>query len=117
MNIHDRESLYAEVARVLRPGAAFGIYDVMRGNANPLDYPVPWATTAETSRVLTPEETRASLGGAGFEVTAYADGARALALALVVREYVERRALAARGVWPRPPGVGQRRPSTTTSRR
>src|SRR5262249_33665586 len=27
MNIHDRERLYGEVARVLKPGAAFGIYE------------------------------------------------------------------------------------------
>ena len=30
MNIEEKEKLAAEVARVLRPGAVFGIYDVMR---------------------------------------------------------------------------------------
>jgi ubiquinone/menaquinone biosynthesis C-methylase UbiE len=30
MNIEDKDKLAAEVARVLRPDSAFGIYDVMR---------------------------------------------------------------------------------------
>jgi ubiquinone/menaquinone biosynthesis C-methylase UbiE len=73
MNIHDREGLYGEVARVLRPGATFGVYDVMRGNPDPLDYPVPWAMTAATSRVTTPVETQGLLAGAGFEIVDYED--------------------------------------------
>ncbi len=68
MNIHDREGLYAEVARVLKPGATFGVYDVMKGNATPIDYPVPWAMTEATSRLCTPAETQTLLQGAGFEV-------------------------------------------------
>jgi MPBQ/MSBQ methyltransferase len=68
MNIHDREGLYGEVARVLKPGATFGIYDVMKGNAEPIDYPVPWAMTEATSHLCTPAETQVLLRGAGFEI-------------------------------------------------
>ena len=68
MNIADRGRLYDDVARVLKLGALFGIYDVMKGNAAPLDYPVPWATTAETSHVITPTETGSLLARAGFEI-------------------------------------------------
>ena len=73
MNIADRDRLYAEIGRVLKPGASFGVYDVMKGNAAPLDFPVPWAMTAETSHVLTPAETRASLERAGFKIVAIED--------------------------------------------
>lgn len=73
MNIANRDKLYAEVGRVLKPGASFGIYDVMKGNAAPLDYPVPWAMTAETSHVVTPAETRSLLERAGFEIVEIED--------------------------------------------
>src|SRR5215468_3038613 len=47
MNIEDKEKLAAEVARVLRAGGVFGIYDVMRTAPGDLAYPVPWAATAD----------------------------------------------------------------------
>lgn len=68
MNIHDRAALYAEVARVLKPGAAFCVYDVMKKNDEDLSFPVPWAQVPETSHVITPDETCNFLKGAGFEV-------------------------------------------------
>jgi SAM-dependent methyltransferase len=68
MNIADRAGLYREVARVLRPGAVFCIYDVMKGPQDGLEFPVPWAETAETSHLATPAEMRSHLSGAGFEV-------------------------------------------------
>jgi MPBQ/MSBQ methyltransferase len=68
MNIYDREGLYGEVARVLKPGATFGIYDVMKGNVEPIVYPVPWAMTEATSHLRTPAETQALLRAAGFEI-------------------------------------------------
>jgi ubiquinone/menaquinone biosynthesis C-methylase UbiE len=43
MNIEDKEKLAGEVARVLRPGSVFGIYDVMRTGPGDLAFPVPWA--------------------------------------------------------------------------
>ena len=73
MNIHDRAGLYREAARVLTPGAVFGAYDVMKGPAEGLAYPVPWAETAETSHLTSPDEMRGLLEEAGFEVTGFAD--------------------------------------------
>ncbi len=69
MNIADKAGLFAEVARVLRPGGTFGLYDIMRKSDEPLVYPVPWATTPDTSALASPEDYRAALSGAGFEVT------------------------------------------------
>lgn len=73
MNIADKAGLFAEVGRVLRPGGTFGLYDIMRCNDEPLVYPVPWAAAPDTSALATPEDYRAALAGAGFEVTGERD--------------------------------------------
>ncbi len=69
MNIPDRAGLYAEVARVLKPGGEFCVYDVMRKGTGGVPYPMPWAETSATSHLTTPDETRDLLEQAGFEVT------------------------------------------------
>ena len=68
MNIADRAGLYAEIARVIRPGATFCIYDVMKTGPGDIVYPAPWAETAEISHVISPEETQEYLRQAGFEI-------------------------------------------------
>ena len=68
MNIPDRAALYGEIARVTKPGATFCVYDVMKKGDGDLAFPVPWAQTAETSHLTTPDEMRALLGDAGFDV-------------------------------------------------
>lgn len=68
MNIKDKEGLFKEVYRVLKPGAVFGVYDVMRDSAGELAYPVPWATDSSTSHLGTPSEYSQALGEMGFEV-------------------------------------------------
>jgi ubiquinone/menaquinone biosynthesis C-methylase UbiE len=70
MNIADKPALFAEARRVLKPGAVFGIYDVMRTGDGEPAYPVPWATAAAGSALATPDAYRRALAGAGFTVTA-----------------------------------------------
>lgn len=70
MNIEDKAKLCAEVGHVLRPGAVFGIYDVMRMGDGDLAYPVPWATTAAASFVAPPERYKNALKTAGFSLVA-----------------------------------------------
>jgi SAM-dependent methyltransferase len=70
MNIPDKAAVCREVARVLKPGGCFGIYDVMRIGPGELTFPVPWATTAATSALASPAEYRAALTGAGFAIEA-----------------------------------------------
>jgi ubiquinone/menaquinone biosynthesis C-methylase UbiE len=68
MNIEDKALLFAEIGRVLKPGAFFGVYDVMRQQDGQLVYPVPWATESSTSKLSSPDEYRQALGAAGFSV-------------------------------------------------
>lgn len=68
MNVPDRQSFYAEVARTLKTDGRFCIFDVMKGPAAGMRYPVPWAEAAETSFLKTPDEMRAYLEAAGFVV-------------------------------------------------
>lgn len=79
MNLPDKARLFSEVARVLKPGGVFAIYDVMRVGPGDLTYPVPWAGTAATDFSATPEAYRAA-AAAGFACT-LENSRRAFALA------------------------------------
>ncbi|MGH1506169.1 MAG: class I SAM-dependent methyltransferase [Acidimicrobiales bacterium] len=68
MNIDDKATLAAEFARVLRPGGAAVIYDVMRVADGDLAFPMPWAAGPETSFVAEPERYVEALTEAGFRV-------------------------------------------------
>lgn len=69
MNLSDKPAVFREVRRVLKPGAVFGIFDVMRTADTPIRFPVPWAATEETSFVDDSAAYRAALEAAGFRVT------------------------------------------------
>lgn len=73
MNVADKPALFAEVARVVRPGGGFAVYDAMRVGPGDFAFPVPWARTAETSFVASPDDYRRDLDAAGFEVAAEED--------------------------------------------
>lgn len=60
MNLPDKDALFSGVARVLKPGGIFMIYDVMRTGPGNLTYPVPWAETAATDFSVSPEAYRAA---------------------------------------------------------
>ena len=68
MNIDDKTQLFHEIYRVLRPGASFGVYDVMRTQNGELAFPVPWAADSRRSKLATPKQYKQALRDAGFEV-------------------------------------------------
>ena len=73
MNIADKAGLFREVARVLAPGARFGVYDIMTKADGAPDYPVPWSSEESTSFLETPATYRELLTDAGLSVTAERD--------------------------------------------
>ena len=68
MNIADKAGVFREVARVLKPGARFAIYDIMRSSDGTLAFPVPWATDPDTSFVASVDDYRQGLQAAGFRI-------------------------------------------------
>jgi sarcosine/dimethylglycine N-methyltransferase len=74
MNIPDRDRVYREFRRLLRPGGKLAFYDVLATDAKPeLRFPVPWADGGETSFLFTQEETISILRKTGFTIIAWAD--------------------------------------------
>lgn len=73
MNIADKQTLYAEASRVLKPGGRLALYDVLQGEGGPIHFPVPWAREAAISHLVTPEALRQLLAAAGFEIVTWRD--------------------------------------------
>ena len=68
MNIADKSALYREIHRVLKGGAWLVLSELAQGEGAELDYPTPWARSARSSFLATPEETRRGLIEHGFDV-------------------------------------------------
>jgi len=73
MNIADKPLFYREAFRVLRPGGRLALSNLCAGPGGEPYFPVPWATTRDTSFLATPESMRADLVAAGFEIAGFHD--------------------------------------------
>lgn len=74
MNIKDKAGLFAEVARALATGGQFALFDVMAGEKDePLVFPLPWSSVAETSFVDVPEAYKDAAAAAGLELETETD--------------------------------------------
>jgi SAM-dependent methyltransferase len=73
MNIENKEALYSEIHRVLKPGGRLVLHEVMGGNGEPIDYPVPWAGDPTFSFLRPVGEIRALIADSGFRELAWED--------------------------------------------
>ena len=84
MNIADKMALYREIHRVLKPGGWLMLSEIAKGAGNDPDFPTPWAASAKTSFLASPEATSGSLAAAGFDVV-HVRSTREQALAAIAR--------------------------------
>ncbi len=75
MNIADKSALYKEIHRVLRPGGWLALSELAQGPGGEMSYPTPWAETAASSFLATPDETRQRLEECGFTIASFEDTA------------------------------------------
>jgi SAM-dependent methyltransferase len=73
MNVEDKERLYAEIYRVLRPGGTLVLHEIMAGPTRPVYFPVPWAPEPSISFLRPPDEIRAILERLGLTERAWSD--------------------------------------------
>ena len=73
MNIRDKARLYRGIHQVLKPGGRLAIYDAVRGDQEPVIYPLPWASDAAISFLASPAEMSQMLCAAGFAEVSAAD--------------------------------------------
>jgi len=73
MNIADRDRLYREMRRVLKPDGKLALQEVAAGPGGPPYYPVQWAREPSISFLYSQAATRAKLEAAGFRVVAWQD--------------------------------------------
>lgn len=73
MNIADKELLYAELQRVLRPSGRLALHDVLAGPVQPLHFPVPWTRDPAMSFLRQPDEIRQLLSRMGFRELGWID--------------------------------------------
>jgi SAM-dependent methyltransferase len=73
MNIADKAQFYREAFRVLKRGGRLALSNLCAGPAGEPYFPAPWATTRDTSFLETPEEMKAGLAAAGFDIVTFRD--------------------------------------------
>jgi len=73
MNIADKERLYAGFDRVIRPNGLLATQEPMSGPNSPPHFPVMWSRDGANHFVRTPEQMRAVLEAAGFQILKWDD--------------------------------------------
>jgi SAM-dependent methyltransferase len=73
MNIANKQRLYEEVHRVLKPGGRFAFQEMVAGDTAATYFPLPWASDPAHNSLVTAAEMSAVLGRCGFENIYFAD--------------------------------------------
>ena len=66
MNIADKQRLYAEIYRVLKPGGRFAFQEMAAGKAATSYFPLPWATDPADSSLISAAGMHLALVKSGF---------------------------------------------------
>ena len=69
--VADVARVAAELARVLRPGGRYALFEIVAGPGGDVVFPVPWADGPAQSFVVGESRLRETLVAAGFAVTAW----------------------------------------------
>ncbi len=73
MNIMDKERLYAEIHRIIRPNGLLVTQEPVAGPNQPLIFPVMWSRDGTGNFLLTPEEMRNLIESTGFQTLKWDD--------------------------------------------
>lgn len=73
MNISEKEELFREISRVLRPMGKLAIHEVCKGTVPDMRFPVPWAPDPDFNFPVTVQELQNQLKSAGFVVQEWDD--------------------------------------------
>lgn len=73
MNIADKQKLYGEIDRVLKPDGRFAFQEMVAGETPTSYFPLPWATSPAEQFLVSLDETRELLVQAGFTVVYFED--------------------------------------------
>jgi SAM-dependent methyltransferase len=65
MNIEDKDRLFGEIRRVLRPDGRLVLHEIVAGSAASPYFPVPWASEPSISYLIAPAELRHLLAADG----------------------------------------------------
>jgi len=66
MNIAEKERLFGEMHRVVRPGGVYAMHEPMAGLVQPIHFPAPWARDASITFLWSPTRVRGVLPALGF---------------------------------------------------
>lgn len=73
MNIQNKQRLYEEICRVLKPGGRFAFQEMVAGDTAASYFPLPWATDPAENSLVTAVEMSTLLSRCGFEENYFAD--------------------------------------------
>ncbi|MDH3942877.1 MAG: methyltransferase domain-containing protein [Anaerolineae bacterium] len=73
MNIPQKERLIGQTRRVLRPGGLAAVEGAFKGPTPGLYFPIYWASDEQSNDLITPQDFREMMEGAGFSLSAWVD--------------------------------------------
>ena len=73
MNVENKQKLYQEIYRVLKPDGKLIFYDVFKGKGEEIFYPVPWADDSSTDFLTGQNETINLIESHNFKINYWED--------------------------------------------